>query len=720
MVKKRKLIKDPHYEREAQKYSHPVPSREFLLEFLSNYGQPISWPNLLDELGIKDRIEKQGLKKRLKAMLREGQLMMDRRYRYCVVDKLPLIKGTVIAHPEGYGFLSPEDGTDDLYLSPREMKRVLHGDKVLGRCIGFDKRGRKEGAIREVIQTTDKPIIGRFIKMDTVGVVEPSDPRFTRSILITKPDTHLASGQIVLVKRLNHPDQSAELMGEIIEIIGDDKGPGVEVEMALRTYDIPFEWPKTLHKELHKLTSVDLNELDESFVKLTHLPFVTIDGEDAKDFDDAVYCEKDKRDGWLLWVAIAHVSHYVRPGTEIDKEAEKRGTSVYFPNRVIPMLPERLSNDLCSLNPNVLRLVVVCEMHVNQQGEVKRYRFYEGCIQSSARLTYNQVAHALEQPSEEIASQPFWESIINLHELYQVLASQRAERGALAFDFPELKVIFSDQQKVEKIIPHRRLISHQMIEEAMLLANICAAKFAMKHQLPILYRNHAPPDQQAFHELCMMLRIPGFKRVKKEIEPTWVAKLLEEVHKRPDGEFLELMILQSLARALYEPECRGHFGLAYPTYTHFTSPIRRYPDLLVHRAICQYLHQEKQDKQKALVYLKKMGEHCSMTERRADDAVRDVTSWLKCEYMLAHVGQVYEGIVRSITDFGLFVQLKDLYVEGLVHVTALKNDYYRYEPHRFRMKGERTGTTYGIGERLMVRVSKVNLAERKIDFELAN
>lgn len=721
MVKRSKSIVDPHAAREARKYDNPIPSREYILNYLKKCDHLIKRKELSQQLGLTDSERQEALRRRLRAMERDGQIVLTRHEGYGLPDKMNLVRGRVIGHRDGFGFLIPDDGSDDLYLSARQMQCVFHGDRVLARVIGTDRRHRREGAITEILERNTPSLVGRFFKEKGVAFVVPSNNRITQDILISVDDSNAAiSGQIVVVEVTQFPSFRQQAIGRITEILGEHMAPGLEIEIAIRNYNLPHVWPDSVKKEIEALpTDVLPHDEQNDRIDLKALPFVTIDGADAKDFDDAVYCEPQKKQ-WRLIVAIADVSYYINPQSELDKEAEARGNSVYFPNSVLPMLPEVLSNELCSLKPNVDRLCMVCDMLISNHGELKRFKFYPATIHSKARLIYNDVSAWLETNKSPSNYKNLFPHLQNLHRLYQLLRQVREARGAIDFETTETQVIFGPNRKIEQIIPTVRTVAHRMIEECMLLANVAAAKCLLKAKIPILYRIHAPPVAEKLIDLKRFLaelglRFPG----KQQVKPEDYSHLLKIIEKRPDAHLIQTVLLRSLSQAIYSPDNKGHFGLAFDAYTHFTSPIRRYPDLMVHRAIRHVLAKRKpQNFFYDKITMVRLGEHCSTTERRADEATREVLDWLKCEYMRDSVGEIFNGIITHVTGFGFFVELENIYVEGLVHVSALHNDYYQFDANRHCLQGERTGIKYRIGDRLAVRVGRVDLDQRKIDFEL--
>ncbi|MDG9926193.1 MULTISPECIES: ribonuclease R [unclassified Pseudomonas] len=741
---------DPEAAREAEKYENPIPSRELILQHLAERGSPAAREELLTELGLTTEEQEEALRRRLRAMERDGQLIYTRRGTYAPVDKLDLICGRISGHRDGFGFLVPDDGSDDLFLSPAQMRLVFDGDRALARVSGLDRRGRREGAIVEVIARAHESIVGRYFEEAGIGFVEADNPKIQQEVLVTPGRTGGAKiGQFVEIKITHWPTSRFQPQGDIVEVIGNYMAPGMEIDVALRSYDIPHVWPDAVTKEARKLKPQVEEKDKENRVDLRHLPFVTIDGEDARDFDDAVYCEKNSgrwklfSGGWKLYVAIADVSHYVKVGAALDEEAQKRGNSVYFPERVVPMLPEELSNGLCSLNPHVDRLAMVCEMSMSKSGELVDYQFYEAVIHSHARLTYNKVSYMLEQPksSEGKSLREEYNEVLphlkELYSLYKVLLAARHERGAIDFETQETRIVFGSGRKIAEIRPTQRNDAHKLIEECMLAANVATARFMLDHDIPSLYRVHDGPPAERVEKLKAFLGELGLAlhKGKQGPVPKDYQKLLASIQGRPDFHLIQTVMLRSLSQAVYSADNNGHFGLNYEAYTHFTSPIRRYPDLLVHRAIRSVIRSKRETKHvqragaasmpKARIYpydeaaLEKLGEQCSMTERRADEATRDVVNWLKCEFMQDRVGEIFEGVITAATGFGIFVELKDIYVEGLVHVTALPGDYYHFDPVHHRLSGERSGRSFRLGDSVEVKVMRVDLDERKIEFELS-
>ncbi|MBK8184107.1 MAG: ribonuclease R [Candidatus Competibacteraceae bacterium] len=713
---------DPFLAREQEKYGRATPSREFILHYLEERGMPLTLQELCAEWQISDDWEIDALSRRLRAMEREGQLIRNRREGYGPVAKMNLVPGRVIGHAEGHGFLIPDEGGDNLFLSPRQMRKLLHGDRAVARVIGVDYRGRREGAIVEVLERNTQTVVGRFCEERGTWFIRPDNKRINQDIVVP-PDGRgeAQAGQIVIAELIEQPSAQSRPLGRIKEILGEHMAPGMEIRIAIASHGIPVEWPEIVAEEASHYGEAVPESAKKGRWDLRATPLVTIDGITARDFDDAVYCERRGANWWLL-VAIADVSWYVRPGTTLDHEARKRGNSVYFPDRAIPMLPETLSNGLCSLNPAVDRLCMVCEMTINAQGRIIRSRFAEAVMRSHARLTYDTVAAIVADRDPRVRAEhaAIASHLDRLYELYQVLRVSREQRGAMDFDSQETMIEYGADRKIEQILPTERNDAHRLIEECMISANVAAARFLQRHKMPGLYRIHQGPTLDRLNKLRAFLGELGLGLSGGDKpSPLDYTRLLARVSDRPDAHLIQTVMLRSLAQAVYSPESVGHFGLALDAYAHFTSPIRRYPDLQVHRAIRHVLNGGKTtDFPYSPVDLVGLGEHCSMTERRADEAVRDAVEWLKCEYMLDKIGQSFDGVITAVTGFGLFVELSGVYVEGLVHVTALRNDYYRFDPVGHRLQGERSGQVYRLGDGLQVRVVRVDLDERKIDFEL--
>ncbi|MFK5895157.1 MAG: ribonuclease R [Pseudomonadota bacterium] len=717
---KTEILNDPYADREKENYENPVPSREFILDLIESQGKALNRDTIIKLFDLSDPNQLEGIRRRLKAMERDGQLVWIKGY-YHLISEFELLEGIVSAHPDGFGFLLAEDGGEDVFLSQREMKLLFHEDRVSVRVTGTDRKGRRHGVVAEVITHNTHTITGLYTSVIGRAMVIPDHKKIQQDIYVDENDkTDVQEGQIVVIEITTYPTYFKKAEGNIIQVLGEHMHPGQEIEVSVRIHDIPHQWPEQVEEIVATLESEVKDEDKKQRQDLTETLFVTIDGEDAKDFDDAVFCVQTEN-GWRLKVAIADVSFYVKNEQALDIEAKNRGTSVYFPGRVIPMLPEQLSNGLCSLNPQVDRLVMVCDINFSQQGEVLDYEFSEAVIKSAARLTYTKVADMLIDGDAQLCQQynKLLPSLHELYQLYQVLIQKRRQRGAIDFETVETSIVFGEQKKIDKIVPIFRNDAHRIIEECMLAANVCAADFLIKNKVPTLYRNHQGPTDTKLKSLRDALALLGLSLTGGE-EPQALdyAQLLESIKKRPDFDMLQTMMLRSLSQAKYEAENIGHFGLSYPAYAHFTSPIRRYPDLIVHRCIKSVIRSEKAGQTQDAMF--QLGEHCSMTERRADEATRDVMDWLKCEYMLDKVGEEFDGIITTVTGFGFFVELEGIHVEGLVHVTSLKSDYYLYDQATQQMKGERTGISYKLGTKIRIRVASVSLDERKIDFILAD
>jgi ribonuclease R len=714
---------DPHRQREAKKYDNPIPSREFILETLTQHGAPAAFDEVAGLLGLSAEQDLQALERRLGAMVRDGQLLRNRREAFCLVNKRDLVAGRVIGHPDGFGFVKPDDGGDDLYLYPKEMRALFHGDRVVARVTGKDRRGRLEGAVVEILERSTKSVVGRLYSESGVGFVVPDNKRLTHDVII--PSDRLGGadqGQIVVAEITDQPTKRTQPIGRVTEVLGEHMAAGMETDISIRAHDLPVHWPPEVEQAISAFGEEVPEAAKAGRTDLRGLPLVTIDGADARDFDDAVFCER-KPKGWKLLVCIADVSAYVTPESALDKEGFERGNSVYFPDRVIPMLPEVLSNGLCSLNPKVDRLCMACELYVSRDGKVTRTRFFEAVMRSHARLTYDQVAAMLVEEDAELSEQHA-ELLPHLHELYamyQVLLEARAARGAIDFDTVETKFVIDDSGRISSIEPTVRNDAHRIIEECMLAANVAAARLFQRKKMPALFRIHETPKEEKLSDLReflaeLGLNLPGGNKPTAKDYGT----LLDGVRGRPDFHLIQTVLLRSMQQAMYSSDNVGHFGLAYEAYTHFTSPIRRYPDLVVHRIIKHILAGgTAADLDYSKPELQQVGEHCSGTERRADEATRDVEHWLKCEFMRDKLGEEFDGTITSVQGFGLFVELDGVYVDGLVHITALDNDYYHFDPVGHRLTGERTGQVYRLGDRLRVKVAAVNLEDRKIDFVLA-
>ncbi|HWK62230.1 MAG TPA: ribonuclease R [Eoetvoesiella sp.] len=722
-----------------------VPSREAILQVLRNSDKPLAPEALAKALGARVPLSV-GYERRIGAMERDGQITRTPKGELAIASKSEFIAGRVQGHRDGFGFLVRDDGGPDLFLSPREMLKVLHGDRVLAKPDG-EYRGKPEAAIVEVVERRTNKLVGRFLRERGAYIVAPEDQRIKHDILIPASDTGGAEhGQVVTVEIVQQPTRHTQPLGKVVEVLGEIDDPGMEIEIAVRKFDVPLDFSDATLKQAAQIPATVKKTEFKGRIDLRDLPFVTIDGEDARDFDDAVFClpidlgtEKRKRPGWRLLVAIADVSHYVKPGEPLDDDALERGTSVYFPRRVIPMLPEALSNGICSLNPDVDRLVLVCDMVIPangaKAGTVTAYQFYDAVIHSHARTTYTDVWAALQQPTGPAAQamSSVYPHVRDLYELFQLLSGSRVKRGAIDFDTVETKIICNPLGRIEKIVPYERNDAHKLIEECMLAANTCAADFMKRNKRIGLYRVHEGPTPEKLKALRDYLRNLGLTLGGGD-EPTThdYARLIQETRGRPDHEVLQTMCLRSMQQALYSPEESGHFGLAYEHYAHFTSPIRRYPDLLTHRVIKSIIKGQRYvpaiDDVSSVAALprgerehaiwEKLGLMLSACERRADDASRDVEAWLKCWFVKEHVGEVFSGRVTGVATFGIFITLDTLFVEGMVHVSELGSDYFQYSESLHELRGERTGIRYRLTDAVQVQVARVDLEARRIEFRL--
>ncbi|MEJ2920884.1 ribonuclease R [Bordetella avium] len=723
-----------------------VPSREEILKALRSAGGPLSPEELAQRMGVEKDATRVGFDRRLAAMERDGQLLPNRKGVLLLATKLDFVAGRVQGHRDGFGFLVRDEGGSDIFLSPREMLKVLHGDRVLVKPSG-EYRGKPDGTIVEVIERRTNKLVGRFLHEHGLSIVVPEDQRIKHDILIPPGDTNGAQhGQVVSVEIIEQPTRHTQPLGKVSEVLGEIDDPGMEIEIAVRKFDVPVDFSEAARKQAARLPDVVRKSDLKQRVDLRDVPLITIDGEDARDFDDAVYCQpvdlgtgQRKRPGWRLLVAIADVSHYVRPGDALDEDALERGTSVYFPRRVIPMLPESLSNGLCSLNPNVDRLVLVCDMVIPatgaKAGTVTAYQFYNAVMHSHARTTYTSIWEALQQPGGPAAAAlgNLLPSVQHLYELYQLLSQQRKKRGAIDFDTVETKIVCNELGRIEQIVPAVRNDAHKLIEECMLAANTCAADFMLRSKHPGLYRIHEGPTPERLQALRDFLRTMALSLGGGET-PTAkdYGEFLDAVRGRPDFPLLQTMSLRSMQQAVYSPDNMGHFGLAYPGYSHFTSPIRRYPDLLTHRVIKALLAGQRYvpelegqpvvvgrgQREHEHAIWEKLGIILSASERRADEASRDVEAWLKCWFVKERVGEDFSGTVTGVASFGIFVTLDTLHVEGLVHVSELGGEYFQFNDALHELRGERTGMRYRLTDKVQVQVARVDLEARRIEFRL--
>ena len=701
-----------------------LPTRQQIIDYLDADQRPIKLAKIAEHFTLDNDASKRALGRRLAAMQRAGQLALNRKGGYGPVDKMNLLQGRVIGHPDGYGFVHIDQDSEDLYLPPKEMRCVLHGDRILARVAGTDRRGRKTGAIVEILERANQQLVGRYYNEMGIAFVVPDNKRIHQNIMIATTDQLTAkAGQYVVVRITSQPEKHRQPIGKVVEVLGDYQSAAMAAQIAVHTYQIPYTWPQTVMKEAAEFKPA-LDQKDQQCREdLTSLPLVTIDGEDAKDFDDAVYCER-QGSNWRLLVAIADVAHYVDAGTAIDKEAARRGNSVYFPGQVIPMLPEVLSTDLCSLNPEVTRLSLVCELRINQSGQVKQSRFFLGVIRSHARLSYQEVTKTLIDKDRNLSKKyaPLIPHLSNMYTLYQLLHERRQTTGVLDFTSTETFFEFDKDGRACNIHPLERNDAHRLIEEFMLAANTAAAGFLQRHEVPALYRIHEEPELEKLKNLRNFLSSLGLSLGQGQ-KPTIkdYADLITKIKGREDAHLIEILLLRSMRLAMYSADNIGHFGLGFTRYTHFTSPIRRYPDLLVHRAIRHLLAKRNTtDFAYSKADLSALAEHCSLTDMRAEEAARYVVKSYKCEFMQDKIGEIFTGTISGVESFGLFVELDNIYVDGLVHITALPADYYHFDPLGYCLNGERSGRSYRLADRLKVKVISVNLEDKKINFELVN
>lgn len=707
--------KDPYLAQESQKYDHPLPSREWIIELLNQWATPQPISVLSQKLDIQ-AAEYDFFERRLKAMARDGQILINRRGLVCIAEKLELIPCRIEAHKDGFGFAVPlnkDKQEKDFVLYEREMANLMHGDIVHIRPKGFDRRGRPEGMLVEIIERAQTDIVGRFYVHRGIAILEAEDHRIHQDILLTPESVEKLkpqSGQVILARIVSYPEKHHLAVAELIEILGNYADSGMEIEIAVRKHKLPHQFSEACLKMAKKIPNSVRKADWKGRIDLRDLPLLTIDGETSRDFDDAVFAEKKGRN-FRLVVAIADVSHYVRPDDAIDQDAYDRATSVYFPRRVIPMLPENLSNGICSLNPDVERLCMVCDMEISYAGNIKHYQFYPAVMKSHGRLTYSQVWDYLAKQMDH----PHQKNLNTLYQLFRVLHKKRLARGAMEFESKETQMHFNEQGKIERITPVIRNDAHKLIEECMLAANVCAADFLLRHQHPTLFRNHSGPTPEKLAALREQLALLGLHLGgKDDPSPKHYAELANEISQREDRELIQVMLLRSMQQAMYEPENNGHFGLAYTHYTHFTSPIRRYPDLMVHRAIKAVLSGQTY----APASWSQAGVHTSYCERRADDASRDVENWLKTFYMRDKVGEIFSGTISGVSHFGVFVNLDDIHIEGLIHISELGTDYFTYQPEQLSIVGERSGIQFKMGDTVVIKVARADLDSSKIDFIL--
>jgi len=720
-VAKKKLSKDPFANREASRYKKPIPSREFILSTIARIGVPLKLSQLMSEFALRGEEKREAISRRIKAMLRDGQLDEYKKSYVWPTGKNSLVSGKV--HIKGKSaFVIPDDGSSKIAVIRVAKQNVYQGARVKISTCAAPKFKYREGRIVEILG--EKQVVtGIFKEGDGVNFVSPYNKYRQGQVIIPQgKECGAQDGDIVVIKLLS-TKKSISSLAEVKEVIGNENNPGIEIETITRSYGIPSTWSDKLLSESAKIKPKVTAYAKRGREDLTKLPLVTIDGVDSKDFDDAVYCESLSRGSWRLVVAIADVSHYVKQGSALDTEARARGNSTYFPRKVIPMLPEELSNGICSLNPHEDRLCLVCDMQISKSAKVTTCEFYEAVMNSKARLTYDQVADFLSGNAKGLPAKyaDLGDDINNLYKLYKCLVGERAKRGAIDFDFIEAKIIYTDSGKIKKIEPRQRNVAHKIIEECMLVANTCTAMFAKKYKLPILYRNHEAPASERLEDVKKFLADTGIKLnfIKKPKAKDYNS-VLQSAKDKDNFHLIQTVLLRSLMQAVYSPDSKGHFGLAYQNYCHFTSPIRRYPDLHVHRAIKNFIHgitEEVSDSMKDKLI--ELGEHCSVTERRSDDATREHERWLKCQYLQQYVGHSFNAVISAVTRFGFFAEIENIYVDGLVHISSLDN-FYDYDQIRHKLFCAKSGKSYCLGDKVMVQVASVDVEERKIDFVLTD
>lgn len=728
------MVVDPYQKREASKYKNPIPSREYISLCLKKCKNLISQKHLEKKFGINNQEEKKALRRRLRAMERDGQVIYTKNRFYITPENLKVVKGKVIGHRDGYGFLRTETLKEDLWLSSEQMKLCIHGDIILAHIVNSDRKRRSSARFLKILQPNNVLIVGRYYIHHEKKIVIPNDTRFNFKIFVLSSiKENISIGSIVVVKLKQHFIRKNRIQGLIVEILGKEMGTSLAIDIALRTHSIPSLWSKEVENQLCKITD-KINPFDlKNRIDLRHLPFFTIDDEDARDFDDAVFCEKktDLEEGWNLWVAVADVSYYIKPDTALDKEALERGTSIYFPSLVIPMLPEKISTDLCSLKPYKERFCLICEMNLSKKGELISYKHYEAVISSHGRFTYNEIFKIWNGDTFlRFKYKKFLKDIENLSYLQKTLNKYNFSRKGIYFENIEPKFFLDSNLKIKHISQNIRNDVHKFIESCMILANTASASFVEKYKYPVLFRNHDRPKKDNVASFRLFLKELGLTLSGGENpESIHYANLLKNISKRPEYEMIQIILLRSMKQAVYSPDNCGHFGLSLPSYVHFTSPIRRYPDLILHRVIKYLLSKNnenisfsKYNTSNTYAYgineIKKIGIHCSMTERRADEATRDVVDWLKCDFMHKKIGNILTGVISNVTSFGFFVRLNHFFIEGLVHIASLHDDYYYFDALGFKLIGKSKKNTYCLGDTLKVKVISVDLNERKIELSL--
>ena len=697
----------------------PDLSTEEILKLMREDDRPLLLREILRRLSLQKE-QRQKARGLLRDLAEVGRVVRIRGNRYGLPSKMNLVVGRIKTHPDGYGFVVPEaEGQEDIFISPRNLKEAMHGDRVVARIESIRKKG-KEGSIIRILERKTRKVVGKFMRAKNYFYVIPEDDRILPEVFIPEGETKRArSNQIVVAEITRYPTERARPEGRITHILGYPDDPEIDPQIVTHKYDLPSRFTSPALEEAKSLPPAPSSYEYRNRVDLRGIPTLTIDGENARDFDDAVSVERERDGGVKLYVSISDVSHYVREGTSLDGEAYSRGTSVYFPDRAIPMFPVELSNEICCLHPKVDRLTLTAELRYDGNGERKGVRFYPSVIRSDERLTYTWVKKILVDGDPELGERfgPLLPSLDLMADLCQELRRRRTERGAIDFDLPEPEIILNLQGETEDVVRAERNLAHQIIEEFMIAANEAVAHFMEERGVPFIYRIHEPPKKEAIDEFRSFISHLGY-RMRKESDhsPKEFQKVLSDVKERPEERVVNEILLRSMKWAKYSAKNSGHFGLASDGYTHFTSPIRRYPDLIVHRLLKKVLSKEEMKVSEGV--LAEMADHLSNRERVAMEAEREILDRYRVRFMKDKIGEEYEGIISGVAAFGFFVELKDIFVEGLVRMTSLHDDYYQYHEKKYCLVGERTHKTFRIGDEVRVRVDRVDVESRHIDFGL--
>ncbi|QCI24064.1 ribonuclease R [Buchnera aphidicola (Macrosiphoniella sanborni)] len=729
------MVVDLYHKKLLNRYRNSIPSRECILLWLKTCKNLISQRNLEKKFYINNKEQKKALRCRLQKMEKDGQVIYTKNHFYTVPENYKVVKGKVIGHKDGYGFLRTEILKDDLFLSSEEMKFCIHGDIILAYITYSNVKKRSSARFLKLLEPNNTFIVGRYYINKNITFVIPNDTRFHFKIFIVASSIqeHISIGSIVVVKINKKSIRNIKMIGSITEVLGKKMETNLAIEIALRTYSIPSSWSHAVKSQLYDINKKIKKYNFENRIDLRHFSFFTIDDEDAYDFDDAIFCKKknNAEEGWNLWVAIADVSFYVEPNTPLDKEALERGTSIYFPSLVVPMLPEQLSTDLCSLNPHVERLCLICEMSLSNSGELISYKHYEAVICSHGRFTYDEIDKIWN--GDVLLQEKYKKNlkyIQNLLCLQKIFNKYRVSKKGIDFEKIEPKFVLDSNLRIKKIHQKIRNDAHKFIESCMILANIASACFIKKYTHPVLFRNHDSPKTENIVSLRIFLKKIGLKLLGGDTPKSiHYSNLLKKISNSSQYEIVQTVLLRSMKQAIYSPDNYGHFGLSLSSYVHFTSPIRRYPDLILHRIIKYLLLQNKKRNINQIdnIYnnylynmneMRNIGKYCSMTERRADEATRDVIDWLKCDFMHKKIGCILNGVISNITSFGFFVRLNQFFIDGLVHITSLNDDYYYFDTLNLKLIGKVNKNVYRLGDALQVKVMSVNLQERKIELSL--